>query len=113
MRTEIHWLPWTLRAGRSSATKMQITFGRVLGLLIAITYVVIAIVCAGLTTGMRLCLMLLLPMALIWFPDELGNFTGYVGRGGNIDQESPPIAISMMGWFFLVGLPLLLAYIWR
>ena len=54
----------------------------------------------------RISLFLLIPLALIWFPDEIGSFTGYVGRGGNIDRETPPIMITVMGWIFLVGLPL-------
>ena len=53
------------------------------------------------------CVVLLLPLALIWFPDELGSLTGYVGRGGNINTETPPILISIIGWLFLVGLPVL------
>jgi hypothetical protein len=94
---------------------MPITFGRVLALLIAIAYVLVAIARGGLTTGVEIGLFLLLPLALIWFPDEIGSYKG-VGRlyrYGRIDQESPPISVSVMGWLLLVGLPLLLAYIWR
>ena len=50
---------------------------------------------------------LLLPLALIWFPEEIGSFTGYVSRGSTIDNETPPILVSLMGWLFLVGLPVL------
>jgi hypothetical protein len=46
-------------------------------------------------------------LALSWFPEELGSFTGYVGRGGRIDTETPPGLVSFMGWFFLVGIPVL------
>jgi hypothetical protein len=89
---------------------MQITLGRLLSLLIAIGYAVLVISQeGGLTeTGVKVCVSLLLPLALIWFPEELGSMTGYVGRGGNIDTETPPILVSIMGWCFLVGLPLLM-----
>ena len=92
---------------------MQITIGKIIGLLIAIGYTVAMIARAG---GITLqvfkgCVVLLLPLALIWFPDELGSLTGYVGRGGNINTETPPILVSMAGWFFLVGLPALMYFL--
>jgi hypothetical protein len=52
--------------------------------------------------------LLLLPLALSWFPEQLGNFTGYVGRGGDIDTETPPGLVSALGWFFLLGYPVLI-----
>ncbi|MCX7413268.1 MAG: hypothetical protein NTW36_07510 [Planctomycetia bacterium] len=48
---------------------------------------------------------LLLPMALIWFPDAIGGFTGYVGRGGRIDTETPPFLVSAAGWILLIVVP--------
>ncbi|MEN6496670.1 MAG: hypothetical protein ABFD16_20465 [Thermoguttaceae bacterium] len=92
---------------------MQITLGKVLSLIIALAYVTIAIVSEISTRHCLtpaifiLCAVLLLPLALIWFPEELGSFTGYVGRGGRIDTETPPGLVSFMGWFFLVGMPVL------
>lgn len=61
---------------------------------------------------LQLWLALLVPLALIWFPEQVGSFTGYVGRGGNIDTETPPFLVSLMGWLFLIGLPLV-AYFLR
>ena len=55
------------------------------------------------------CVYLLFPLGLIWFPEVAGSFTGYIGRGGNIDTETPPILVSIFGWLFLVG-PLLLPF---
>lgn len=92
---------------------MQITIGKILALLIALGYVVAMLVHDGGVTfgGVKVCVALLLPLTLIWFPDELGSFTGYVGRGGNIDTETPPILVSIAGWFFLVGLPVLVYFL--
>ena len=53
-------------------------------------------------------LAMLLPLALIWFPQQLGEFTGYVGHGGQIDTQTPAWMVAGAGWFLLVGLPLLL-----
>jgi hypothetical protein len=86
---------------------MEITKSKIAGLAVALVYVVIGIVSeCGLTTGVgNLCLALLFPLALIWFPDEMGA----VGRGWvRINSESPGVLVAAMSWFFLVGFPLLL-----
>ena len=51
--------------------------------------------------------LLVLPLVLIWFPDTLGSLTGYRVKGGTVNAESPAILVSFMGWFFLVGWPVL------
>lgn len=55
----------------------------------------------------------LLPLALIWFPAVFGSYIGPVGRGGYVDRETPPVLIVLAGWFFLVGMPAILYFIWR
>lgn len=52
-------------------------------------------------------LVLLWPLSFIWFPEHWGNYTGFL-RGQYIDEKSPPILISLMGWFFLLAVPMLL-----
>jgi hypothetical protein len=84
---------------------MQITIGKILGLVIAILYVVFACLHQG-VTGLKYSVSLLLPLALIWFPEEIGSVTGYF-RTGYINVQTPGIMVSFMGWFFLVGLPAL------
>jgi hypothetical protein len=80
---------------------------KIVALLIAIGYVVAAIVQEHELNrvAMGVSLLTSLPLALIWFPEELGSFTGSVGRGGSIDAETPPALVSFMGWLLLVGLP--------
>ena len=94
---------------------MQITIRKLLSLLIAAAYTTTMIFQAhGMTFGVaKTCLILLIPLALIWFPEEIGSFTGYVGRGGNVDAEIPPIMVTVMGWVFLVGMPALVYYVTR
>jgi hypothetical protein len=90
---------------------MQITLGRILSLIIAIGYAVVAITNGGID-GVKCSLALLLPLALIWFPDEIGDATGYfAGNMLQVDVPTPPILISIMGWFFLIGLPVLLYFL--
>ena len=81
---------------------------KLVSLAIALAYLVAASVAEGgvtLNVG-KLCLVLLIPLALIWFADELGGFTGYTFRGPTVDEESPGILVAGMGWFFLVGIPI-------
>jgi uncharacterized membrane protein YGL010W len=80
---------------------IQISFGRILSLLIVIGYVLL-----GGIQG----LIMLIPMALIWFPDVLGSAVGYMGHG-YIDEGTPAIFVSIMGWFFLLGLPVVLFFL--
>ena len=55
-------------------------------------------------------LVFLWPLSFIWFPEYWGAFTGFI-RGPYIDEKSPPILVSSMGWFFLVVFPLLFLWI--
>jgi hypothetical protein len=83
---------------------------KIAAVLIAIAYLVIMIIDErGVSRGViGMAWVLLVPLALIWFPDEIGSFTGSVGHGGYIDAETPPALVSFMGWFLLVGFPALL-----
>jgi hypothetical protein len=56
-------------------------------------------------------LALLLPLSLIWFPDAIGSFTGYVGRGGRVDTESPPFLVSAAGWILLLVVPAVIYFL--
>jgi hypothetical protein len=90
---------------------MQITIGKIISLLIAIGYVSLAYTHEG-ATGLKYSALLLLPLAFIWFPDEIGSVTGYF-RTGYVNVQTPAIMISIMGWFFLVGLPVLAYLIFK
>lgn len=91
---------------------MEVTIGKLVSVVIALVYVVLLLVNQSVKTAVEGSAILLIPLALIWFPDELGSVLGYVG-GGNINTETPPILVSIMGWFLLVGMPLILYFIWR
>ena len=93
---------------------IQISIGKILSLLIAIGYVVCAIIGEhGFTVEVfKFFAVLLFPLALIWFPDQIGEATGYfAGHLMRVDTPTPPILISIMGWLFLVGLPVLIYFI--
>jgi len=77
-------------------------FSKILGLVIAATIILFVVASKGSEAGIEVCFLLLLPLAMIWFPDKWGLDTGrFMGYG--FDHESSPIAVSLLGWFLLVG----------
>ena len=87
---------------------------RAVSLVIAVGYVVAAFVTVGVTKWtLALPAVLPLVLALIWFPRQIGSAKGYRLNRQTIDQPTPPILIALAGWFFLVGLPLILYLNWR
>jgi hypothetical protein len=52
----------------------------------------------------------LVPLMMIWYPDEINDFTlGWTGEGGTIDKPTPGFLISGFGWILLLGSLLLVA----
>src|SRR5262245_47172200 len=111
--------------GRLWSRGMAITISKLLALLIAAAYCLAALL-LGATVGQILILLaaMALPLALIWFPERLGTrwpskktrlgaYEDVSGRGGASYRDSPPALVAFMGWFFLVGLPILLYFISR
>ena len=91
---------------------MQVTVSKIFALLIALGYAAFLMIETGGLTAVtaRTCLALLFPLALIWFPEEIGNLTGYFASG-YVNVETPAIMVSIMGWLFLVGLPVLIYFL--
>lgn len=81
------------------------TFGKLLSGLIAVGFLVIAFSFAGEYAGIRVLVFLLLPLACIWFSEDLGEFTGNWG-GYHIDEKSPGCMIAIIGWVLLLLPPL-------
>ncbi len=90
---------------------MRVTWSKIAAIVVALVYVVLSVldVVGSETTLWELTylLVLLIPLALIWFPEVLGSATGFIGHRV-VDHETPPWLVSAAGWFFLVGLPVLL-----
>jgi hypothetical protein len=83
--------------------------GKIVAVVIALGYLVAIVIHEqAVTPIVPVAVVLLVPLGLIWFPEEIGSFTGYVSRGGTIDSETPPFLVSFMGWLFLVliGVPI-------
>jgi hypothetical protein len=100
---------------------MAITFWKLLSLAIACAYFVAALSFGPRVPWHLMLLILLAPLALIWFPERLGTswprkktvLGNYepVSRWSRFPmRDSPPTLVALMGWLFLLGLPVL--YYW-
>lgn len=88
---------------------MQLT-SKILAVLVTLVYLTLAAVSFGWTPELGMFgATLLLPLLLIWFPDEIGDFRGHWRV--QITSPTPGILVSLFGWFFLVGLPTIVALI--
>jgi len=88
---------------------------RIASITVAMGYVVAAVIINGRLSRDLLILpmVLVFPLGLIWFPNEIGSYIGPLGRGPYVDTPTPGILIAIMGWFFLVGLPVILYFLAR
>ena len=84
---------------------------RILSLVLVLAYVVYAGVAAGLVSAFKLLAILLVPLACVWFPEAMGDYTGgIVGRG--VSRQSPSAFVWFLGWVVLL-LPILIGmFLW-
>ncbi len=80
---------------------MQISAGKVLSLAMAAGYVFLAVHWGGVSYW-RWAAGLLLPLAFIWFPEQIGNLTGYY-KSGYVNVQTPAAIVSFLGWVLLIA----------
>jgi hypothetical protein len=78
--------------------------------LAAVFYVVAAIVGIGGEAALKVAMFVILPLACIWFPDEMGGYVGLAGYSG-ITATSPGIIVCILGWVLLL-LPLIVCLVY-
>src|SRR5437899_3091533 len=74
---------------------------RTASLVVVAAYLLAAGIFSGWTDGLMFIIVMLLPLACIWFPDALGTYTGFVGLSGFIGQESSGRGVFIVGWVVL------------
>jgi hypothetical protein len=86
---------------------------KILSLIISFIYLLIAYISGRGELLFKTFGIILLPLACIWFGDEIGAYMGWVGGESitKITARSPGSLIRLMGWFLLVGLPLIIGII--
>jgi hypothetical protein len=82
---------------------MEITVAKLSSLVVAALCPVAAYLLLGGTAALSSGVSVVAPLALIWFPDEVGSYIGGAGKGPAIDQESPNWAVAGIGWLLLAA----------
>ena len=83
---------------------------RVISLVLAAMICIIAVVAGGGQALVWALLWVALALAMIWFGDELGEYTGLM-RGSLVTAQSPGCLVRSFGWLFLVGPLLYVVYL--
>jgi hypothetical protein len=90
---------------------MPITRSKIIAVGVALAYLAVAAAMSGGGSQVLpvVCVSLVLPLALIWFPKQMGK----AGRFANqqIDTETPEVLVTIVGWLWLVGYLPLMAYL--
>lgn len=74
---------------------------RSISTMIAVCYLFLGYITGGGVAVWQVGMSLLWPLAYIWFPDEIGSWTGLV-RLQKIMSESPGVFVAFMGWVLLL-----------
>ena len=83
---------------------------RLLSLLVLVGYVVTAVHYGVVSALIRAALPLLLATACIWFPEELGDFTGVV-HYHVITSRTPGLLVRITGWLVLILVPVTIVFL--
>jgi hypothetical protein len=76
-------------------------------------YMIGAYLSGGMETLARLIACIAAPLAFVWFPYSFGAYVGW-RRLQFINRPTPALFIVLAGWFFLIGVPLvILLATWR
>jgi hypothetical protein len=60
------------------------------------------------------CSLYLIPLILIWFPEETGDATGYFMGCMQVNTQTPRVLVSIFGWVILLACSwLFYAWFWN
>ena len=78
---------------------------RRLSLVIVLVYLVAAFIYGGWELLLIAAIVLIMPIAMIWFGDEIGDYVGGFHRIGKpyITKRSPGSLVSLFGWALLLA----------
>jgi len=78
-----------------------IDWNRVLSVLLALTYIVLAFVFVGGEAGLRTIMFVILPLGLIWFSEEMSRWSGTFNFQG-LTASTPAFMVKCGGWLLLL-----------
>jgi hypothetical protein len=82
---------------------------RIASSVLAAGYIVSGFATEGGEGGLKVLIMVTLPLACIWFGDAMGGFTGPAGSIG-ITAPSPGMVVCIAGWIVLLLLILFIIF---
>ncbi|MGZ4963770.1 MAG: hypothetical protein ACXWDN_02950 [Limisphaerales bacterium] len=79
-------------------------WNRAISAVVAIVYVVLALILRGPVSALEVGIFAVLPLACIWFSEAMGSYTGLGGLayGYPITKESPAVLVCVLGWIVLL-----------
>jgi uncharacterized membrane protein YoaT (DUF817 family) len=91
---------------------MTIGWNEILSGLLALIYAIAAFAGGGAEVGLKVLMFLILPLACIWFGDEMGDYMGtWPISGGGITNTTPGWLVRIGGWLLLL-LPVIIGIIY-
>ena len=81
---------------------MKTNWNRVLSLLLAVVYVAATYHWGNMESACIFGVSIILPLACIWFADEMGGYVG-LNWGGSITGPSAGIFVCIVGWLLLLS----------
>jgi hypothetical protein len=95
-------------AGLGLSVRLHTTmnWNRILSGLLVVFYITTAFATSGAKSAFVWLLFVILPLACIWFGDEMGGYTG-ASWGGAITDQTPGLLVCIAGWLLLL-LPIFL-----
>ena len=91
---------------------MEITRSKVAALMIATVYFAVFLYLGDREQTFNMLIGLVVALALIGFPDELGGLSGFGAHGHVVDKETPAGCLTIVGWIMLLGTMIGFIY-WR
>ena len=85
---------------------MRTFLNRSLSLLVYLAYIAAGFTHGGGAVALKLAISFLLPVACMWFPQPLGDYTGII-RGQLMTASTPAFLVCAGGWLVLIGVPLI------
>jgi hypothetical protein len=91
---------------------MTIGWNEILSGLLALIYTIGAFAGGGAEVGLKVLLFLVLPLACIWFGDEMGDYMGtWPVSAGGITNPTPGWLVRAGGWLLLL-LPIVIGIVY-
>jgi hypothetical protein len=85
---------------------------RIVSLVLVAVYAVTAWRSAGVGPFMTTIAICCVPLALIWYPEKIGAYTGWVGSMRTVNRKSPPSWLRFAGWLLLLAPAVVMVLRW-